>query len=128
MILHLKNGQLYPKPTDPVLAHKRAQRLAAECQRIEAQLNDRQRMAAISQTGADAYADWRRRAEQALRMHNMELRLLNEWLEQQRAGLLRKARNLFVTLIEDGCDFDEEELEFINELKSFVDNAGNSVG
>jgi hypothetical protein len=121
MILHLKNGQLHPAPTDAALTRKRAMRLAAECARIEGQLKDVTRQ-------APTFDAWRHKAQQALRLHNMELRLLNEWLESHSAGMLRKARDLFVTLVEDDCDFDEHEKKFIDELKRFVDSAGNSVG
>lgn len=129
MILRLKNGQLHPAPTDAALARKRAMRLAAECARIEGQLNDPQRRVKFNANPlGPSFEHWHRSAEQALRLHNMELRLLNEWLENHSAGMLRKARDLFVTLVEDDCDFDEHEKKFIDELKRFVDSAGNSVG
>jgi len=97
-------------------------RLAMECQRIEAQLRDKYRQVNPN------FEEWRRKAEQALRLHNMELRLLTEWLEKIGANMMRKARDLLVTLVEDECDFDEEERRFINELDLFVEEAGNVAG
>ena len=122
MILHLKNGHLSPPPTNAPAARKRAMRLAMECQRIEAQLRDKYRQVNPN------FEEWRRKAEQALRLHNMELRLLTEWLEKIGANMMRKARDLLVTLVEDECDFDEEERRFINELDLFVEEAGNVAG
>lgn len=129
MILHLKNGQLCPPPASPALARKRSLQLAAECSRIDAQLKDSERMTQMSATnGTAAYADWRRRAEQALRMHNLELRLLTEWLERESRGMLRRARDLLTTLVDDEVEFSESELEFIFALDHFTKSACGDAG
>lgn len=120
MILALKNGQLIP-PASPAEGHKRMRALVAECSRIEFQLRDAGRKRAFEEGKIPGdYLQWKHSAEQALRMHNLERRLLGAWLERQDEGLLKRASDILQALIADEVEFDETERALIDELAEYV--------
>ncbi len=116
MILALKNGALIP-PASPAKGHKRMLALEAECVRIEMQLRDKGRQCAYAEGKIPGtYENWRRSAEQALRMHNMELRLLTKWVTEQMVEMLKRAAAII-----DEVDIEEEEEQFVKQLNEFAD-------
>ncbi len=116
MILALKNGALIP-PASPAKGHKRMLALEAECARIEMQLRDKNRQRAYEEGKIPGtYESWRRSAEQALRMHNMELRLLTRWVIEQLVQLVQRSAAII-----DEVDIDEEEEQFVKQLNEFAD-------
>ncbi len=120
MILALKNGKLIP-PSTPAAGHKRALALAAECARIEEQLRDPNRRVKFNANPlGPSFENWHQRAEQALRMHNMELRLLTDWLDAQGGQLMKKVAFLLGELIKDEVEFNDDELNLIEEFVAYV--------
>ncbi len=117
MILALKNGKLIP-PRDVVAGRKRAFMLAAECVRIQAQL-DGPLPDTVTRGGRD-YKEWRASAERALTLHNLELRLLSEWLEGEGGRLMKKVAFMLGELIKDEVEFDQSELNLIEEFVTYV--------
>lgn len=115
MLANVRDGRLARSPQSLPDAERRRALVQVEIDRIRHQLRDGSRRANLHLSDGD-YAEWARRAREALAAFEEEARLLDEWIAPAQRRLLARAYELIKTWQDDLDLIMPEEAAIIAEL------------